>query len=190
MNHPALTRENMEVEVAQSKKVLEENIGQPVSIFCVPGSNQSHPAALAAAPGAGFQAIMTIYDWTNTKGTDLNWLGRTPLHTEYPGPFYSKFDPYKRIHQAMDWGGWIIDYCHCPMPDTPIGASKDCTSQELEARFEAVRRVGGDDVWLAEPNEVVAFLLADEESRKLRAETASPLEGIYDAQLREMYAKF
>jgi hypothetical protein len=36
---------------------------------------------------------------------------------------------------------------------------KDCTTEELERRFETARRLGGGDVWLAEPNEVVDCLL-------------------------------
>jgi hypothetical protein len=60
----------------------------------------------------------------------------------------------------MDLGGWIIDYCHCPLPGQAIHPWKDCTAEELEQRFATVRRVGGDDVWLAEPNEVVEWLLA------------------------------
>jgi len=70
------------------------------------------------------------------------------------------FDPYKRLHQAMDRGGWIVDYCHCPMPGKPIHPAKDCTAEELEERFRTVTRIGGDEVWLAEPNEVMAYLLA------------------------------
>ena len=69
------------------------------------------------------------------------------------------FDPYKRIHQARDCEGWIIDYCHCPMPASPIHPAKDCTTQELEQRFATVCEVGGSDVWLAEPNAVVDWLL-------------------------------
>ena len=113
-------------------------------------------------PLAGYTSILTIYDRVNTRETPLYELGRVPLHTEYPPPFFSVFDPYKRIHQAIDLEGWIIDYCHCPMPDRPIHPAKDCTTQELEQRFEAVRRVGGEDVWIAEPNEVVDWLLAQE----------------------------
>jgi hypothetical protein len=36
----------------------------------------------------------------------------------------------------------------------------------LGERFETVRRVGGDNVWLAEPNEVVEFLLETRASSK------------------------
>jgi hypothetical protein len=81
------------------------------------------------------------------------------LHTEYPPPFFSRFDPYKRLHQAADCGGWVIDYCHCPTPGKAIHPAKDCTLAELARRFETVCRVGGDDVWLAEPNEVVDYIL-------------------------------
>lgn len=170
MTHSAITAANAQYEVAEARKVLQNTLGIPVDIFCVPGDNNSYPASLAVAPQAGYRAIMTIYDDVNRVrstsanrgeggGIDLMRLCRCPLHTEYPPPFYSSFDPYKRLHQAMECGGWVIDYCHCPMPGKPIHPWKDCTIEELEQRFQAVLRVGGDDVWLAEPGEVVAFLL-------------------------------
>lgn len=159
MTHCGVTMDNAEVEVFQARKVLEDALALSVTMFCVPGDNNGHPPALRYAAKAGYTAILTIYDRVNTFDADLLSLGRCPLHTQYPGPFFSVFDPYKRIHQAMDLGGWIIDYCHCPMPDRPIHPAKDCTVQELEQRFATVRRIGGDDVWIAEPNEVVEYLL-------------------------------
>jgi peptidoglycan/xylan/chitin deacetylase (PgdA/CDA1 family) len=159
MTHAAILAENAEYEVVQSRNLLEETLEMPIRMFCVPGNNESYPAARAVAEKAGYRAILTIYDDVNTAETDLLRLCRCPLHTEYPPPFYSKFDPYKRLHQAMDRGGWVIDYCHCPMPGKPVHPWKDCTLEELGERFETVRRVGGDEVWLAEPNEVVEFLL-------------------------------
>ena len=159
MTHCGVTMENAETEVVAARKVLEDALDMPVTMFCVPGNNDGHPPALKHARQAGYTAILTIYDRVNTLDTDPYSLGRCPLHTEYPAPFFSVFDPYKRIHQAIDLGGWIIDYCHCPTPDKPIHPAKDCTTQELEARFKTVRDVGGDDVWLAEPNEVLDFLL-------------------------------
>lgn len=158
MTHGQITDETADYEVAEARCVLEEATGMPVRMFCVPGNNNNYPAALAVAKEAGYDAIMTIYDDVNTADTDLLRLSRCPLHTEYPAPFYSAYDPYKRIHQAIDRGGWIIDYAHCPTPDEPIHPCKDCTIEQLATRFETVRRIGGDDVWLAEPNEVVAFL--------------------------------
>ena len=159
MTHCGCTMENAETEVVEARRVLEEALGFKVPMFCVPGDNTGHAPAVAFAEKAGYTAIMTIYDRVNTRDTDLLSLGRCPLHTEYPAPFHSVFDPYKRIHQAIELEGWIIDYCHCPMPDKPIHPAKDCTTQELEERFATIRRIGGDDVWLAEPNEVVEFLL-------------------------------
>lgn len=187
MTHASTTFENGQYEVVEARKTLEDAIGQPITMFTVPGSNQGHPASLHFAPIGGYRAIMTIYDRVNTKGTDLMWLGRTPLHTEYPGPFYSKFDPYQRLMQAKSVGGWVIDYCHCPMPGTPIHPAKDCTAEELEARFRAVKEIGGDDVWLADPNEVVAFLLEDPESQKLRATRATPESMVEDTVMRALY---
>lgn len=159
MTHANTTPENADVEVVQARTTLEQALGRPVTMYCVPGSNECYPAALTVAAAAGYQAIMTITDMVNTPGTDLMALGRVPIHTRYPGPFYSVFDPYKRLHQAMDLGGWVIDYCHCPWPGQPVHEAKDCTTEELEQRFGTVRRLGGDEVWLAEPNDVVAWLM-------------------------------
>ena len=161
MTHARLTMENAQYEIVESRTVLEEALGLPISVFCVPGNNESYPPARQVAEEAGYEAIMTIYDFVNTRDTDLLRLGRCPLHTEYPPPFYSTFDPYKRLHQAIDKGGWVIDYCHCPTPEKPVHPAKDCTAEELAERFATVRRVGGDEVWLAEPNEVVRYLRDD-----------------------------
>lgn len=187
MTHANTTMENAQTEVIDARKVLEDATGQPISIFTVPGSNQGHPAALAHAAKGGYSAIMTIYDWLNTKGTDLMWLGRAPIHTECPAPFYSKFDPYKRLQQARAAGGWVIDYCHCPLPGTPTHPAKDCTTEELAERFRAVHEIGGDEVWLADPNEVVAYLLDDAESQRLRAAPAKPEDLVLDPQMRSQY---
>ena len=159
MTHGAITTQNADHEVVESRKVLEETLEMPVTIFCVPGSNDSYPAARDVAEKAGYRAIMTIYDEVNTAETDLMRLCRCPLHTQYPPPFYSAFDPYKRLHQAIDCGGWVIDYCHCPMPGKPVHPAKDCTLEQLAGRFETVRRVGGEGVWLAEPSEVLQYIL-------------------------------
>lgn len=159
MTHASTTPENADFEVVQARTTLEQALGRPVTMYCVPGSNACYPAALAVATKAGYGAIMTITDMVNTPETDLMALGRVPIHTRYPGPFFSVFDPYKRLHQARDLGGWVIDYCHCPTPGQPVHEAKDCTLEELQQRFETVRRVGGDEVWLAEPNEVVGWLV-------------------------------
>lgn len=159
MTHGGVTFENAQTEVVEARRVIEEALGVAVTMFCVPGDNTGLPPAVEFADAAGYTSVLTIYDRVNTVDTDLLSLGRCPLHTEYPAPFFSVFDPYKRIHQAMELEGWIIDYCHCPMPDKPIHPAKDCTTQELERRFATVRAIGGEDVWIAEPNDVVQWLL-------------------------------
>jgi hypothetical protein len=159
MTHAGITPENAQHEVVEARTALEGAIELPVRTFCVPGNNEGYPPARAVAEEAGYQAILTIFDDVNTEDTDLLRLCRCPLHTEYPPPFYSAFDPYKRLHQAIDRCGWVIDYCHCPLPGKAIHPWKDCTLEQLAERFETVRRIGGDDVWLAEPNEVVAYLV-------------------------------
>ena len=161
MTHAAITDENAAYEVAEARLALERRLGMPITMFCVPGDNQGYPPVRKIAAEAGYTSILTIYDEVNGPDADLLRLGRCPLHSEFPPPFYSAYDPYKRLHQAMDMGGWVIDYAHCPTPGKAIHPWKDCTLEELDERFETVRRVGGDDVWLAEPNEVVAFLLSE-----------------------------
>lgn len=181
LTHAGINPDNAQDEVVVAREVLEDTLQRPVRIFCVPNDNRSYPAAQAVAAQAGYTAIMTLTDMVNRRETlgrlqpaaatpedlrataeikDVLQLGRVPLHTEYPPPFYSQFDPYKRLHQARDLGGWIIDYCHCPMPGRAVHPWKDCTTGELEERFATVKRVGGDEVWLAEPNEVVEYLLS------------------------------
>jgi hypothetical protein len=159
MTHAGVTAENADYEVVLARKVLEDTLGMPVRMFCVPGDNSGYPPSLAVAEKAGYVAILTIYDNINTIETDLLRLCRVPLHTEYPPPFYSAYDPYKRLHQAIDQAGWVIDYCHCPMPGKAIHPWKDCTLEQLDERFKTVKRVGGEEVWLAEPNEVVNYIL-------------------------------
>jgi hypothetical protein len=181
LTHAGIEPGNAHDEVVEARRVLEKTLHRTVPLFCVPNNNSSYPAALAVAAEAGYTAIMTITDMVNlpaemgrvhpsaatpaepgarSSETGLLQLGRVPLHSEYPPPFYSRFDPYKRLHQAREAGGWVIDYCHCPVPGRAIHPWKDCTAEQLEQRFETVRVVGGDQVWLAEPNEVVEHILS------------------------------
>ncbi len=102
LTHCGVTDENAQDEVVKAKKVLEDAIEQPITIFTVPGTNDGHPPAMKVAAQAGYKAILTIYDRVNLPSSDLMSLGRVPLHTQYPGPFFSEYDPYKRIHQAIE----------------------------------------------------------------------------------------
>ncbi|MBC7288966.1 MAG: polysaccharide deacetylase family protein [Armatimonadetes bacterium] len=177
LTHGPITPETAWKEVVEARAVLGQALGMPITIFCVPGNNDNWPAAAAVAPQAGYKAILTIYDRVNTLDSNLFCLGRVPLHAEYPPPFYSAFDPYKRLHQAIDLGGWVIDYCHCPLPAKPIHPWKDCTLEQLEERFQTVLRVGGDDVWLAEPGEVVEYILQTRSARSGNQESRTGVQG-------------
>jgi hypothetical protein len=159
MTHRGIIAANADYEVAQAKAVLESRVGRETPLFTVPGCNDNYPASIAPARRAGYRGIMTIYDDVNRPDVDLFRLCRVPIHVEYPGPFYSSFDPWKRLHQAMDCGGWIIDYCHCPLPGRAIHPQKDCTLEQLAERFATVCALGGDAVWLVEPNAAVDHII-------------------------------
>ncbi|MGD9496402.1 MAG: polysaccharide deacetylase family protein [Armatimonadota bacterium] len=165
MTHQLITEQNWRNELLESRELLEATLGTPISIFCLPGSNQHFPVVREHAAEAGYQGVLTIYDDINRLPLEAMRLCRVPLHTEYPPPFYSAFDRFKRLHQAQEEGGWVIDYCHCPMPGAPIHPWKDCTLEQLEERFATVLEVGGEDVWLAEPNEVLRWALSASEVR-------------------------
>jgi peptidoglycan/xylan/chitin deacetylase (PgdA/CDA1 family) len=161
LTHPeVITEEAARREIADSRRLLEDILGVSVPVFCVPYDMGNYEISARYASEAGYAAILTLYDHVNRGREDLLKLGRVPIVREFPAPFFSRFDPFRRIQQAAEMGGWIIDYCHCPMPGAPVHPAKDCSLEELERRFDAVLRLGGRDVWLAEVNEVVAFLLA------------------------------
>jgi hypothetical protein len=187
LSHCGVTKENGDQEVVEGMRLCRETLERPITLFTVPGDNNGHAPSIKFAEKAGVTAIMTIYDRINTKDTDLLWLGRMPMHTQFPKPFYTDFDPYKGLYLAMKEGGWVIDYNHCPMPDKPVHPAKDMTSQQLRARFDAVKEIGGDEVWIADPNEVVDFLLKDEEAIRRRESAPSPLASILHPEMLITY---
>jgi len=158
MTHAHITEDNVRTEVYDSRTLLSTTLGTEIDMFCLPGNNDHFETVRKHAHTAGYRAILTIYDDVNGPTPDLLRLCRCPLHHEYPPPFYSAYDPFKRLHQTAAAGGWVIDYCHCPMPGEPVHPWKDCTAEQLARRFETVCEIGGNNVWLAEPNDVVRYL--------------------------------
>lgn len=157
--HVKVTPDNAEKEMGDSKKRLEDILGIPIDVFCIPGNNDAYKIVKNRAKKYGYKAVMTIVDGVNIPG--FNWLNlkRVPLHSYYPKPFYSEFDQYKRIQQAEELGAWIIDYCHCPTPDKPIHPNKDCTLKQLELRFEAIASYNTrGDGWIDEPTRILNYL--------------------------------
>lgn len=160
MTHAGINEKNARYEVVESRKVLEDTLEREIRMFIVPGSNASYPASRQVAEEAGYTSILTLWDAVNTPETELLRLHRTPLIEEHFEPFFCEFDPYCRLHQARDMGGWVIDYTHIARPRHEMKSPpKEISDTHLQQRFEKVLEVGGDDVWLADPNEVVDFLL-------------------------------
>jgi peptidoglycan/xylan/chitin deacetylase (PgdA/CDA1 family) len=149
-SHGAVTAANVDLELGQAKEVLEQATGQPVTVYCAPGSNANmNPAALEGCRRFGYLGAMGITDALNRPDDpDLLWLNRTFLHHQGYGPFFSEFDPFRGVQHARREQGWIIDYLHCPLEE-PVHPNKDCSAAQLRERIETVVIEGGDEVWLA-----------------------------------------
>lgn len=157
-SHQAVNAETADLELGRAKEVLEQAIGQPVTVYCAPGSNANmNEGAIAGCRRFGYLGAMGITDALNRPDDgDLLRLNRTFLHTQGYGPFFSEFDPFRNIQHAQRDRGWIIDYLHCPL-EVAIHPNKDCSAAQLRERIETVVTEGGDDVWLATVEEPVDY---------------------------------
>jgi peptidoglycan/xylan/chitin deacetylase (PgdA/CDA1 family) len=149
-SHKAVNAETADLELGRAKEVLEAAIGQPVTVYCAPGSNVNmNDGALDGCRRFGYLGAMSITDALNRPDdADLLWLNRTFLHTQGYGPFFSEFDPFRNVPHARRDQGWIIDYLHCPL-EKAVHPNKDCSEAQLRERLETIRSEGDDDVWLA-----------------------------------------
>jgi hypothetical protein len=145
-------------ELKLAKQVIEDAIGLPVTVYTSPGNNDNlTPEVVEALKGYGYLAGMSITDDINlSDDDDLLWINRVPLHEKYWGVFDGAYDAYKRIQQAKEDNGWIVDYCHCPL-EKAIHPYKDCTAAHHKKRLETVIKEGGDGCWYANPDEVVDY---------------------------------
>ena len=158
-SHELITPETSDRELRQARDTIEAAIGAPVDLFCSPGDNTNMADhVLSACRQLGYLGAMSLTDALNRPVDELFWLNRTALHDQFYGPFFSEFDPYRNLHHASVDGGWVIDYCHCPL-EVPVHRNKDCSESQLRRRFEAVLGVGGDAVWCAVPEEALAYHL-------------------------------
>lgn len=160
-----VVEENIDLEIYQAKRVLEEAIGRRVTSYCAPGSNDNMtPMITAALQDAGYLCAMSVTDDINPPDGDLWFLNRASnLHRAWT-PLFSAFDPHHRLQQARNKQGWVIDYCHCPAPQIPH-ESKDVYIDEHRARLEAVLATGGDEVWPATAEEIVDYILCRRQTR-------------------------
>jgi len=156
--HQVVNAETADIELEKAKEVLQEAIGEPVTIYCSCGDNQNMNAgALAACKRLGYLGAMSITDALNRPDdADLMWMNRTFLHEQGYAPFYSAFDPFRNIALAKRDRGWIIDYCHCPL-EKAVHPNKDCSEAQLRERIETIKSEGGDDVWLARVEDAVDY---------------------------------
>ncbi|MCE9591392.1 MAG: polysaccharide deacetylase family protein [Planctomycetes bacterium] len=157
-SHEATNAQTADLELGRAKEVLEEAIGEPITIYCSSGDNSNmNDGALAACRRFGYLGAMSLTDALNRpEDADLLWINRTFLHTQGYAPFYSEFDPFRNIPHARRDRGWIIDYLHCPL-EQPVHPNKDCSAAQLRERIETVRAEGGEDLWAARVEEAVDY---------------------------------
>jgi peptidoglycan/xylan/chitin deacetylase (PgdA/CDA1 family) len=164
-SHAVIKPETVDLELRQAREVLEKAIDSPVVLYCSPGNNVNMSEhVLTACRQFGYLGAMSLTDALNRPGDELFWINRTALHDQYYEPFFSEYDPFRNVRHAQEDGGWIIDYCHCPL-ETPIHRNKDCSEAQLRRRFETVLAEGGDEVWCAAPEEVLFYHLTRRHTR-------------------------
>ncbi len=181
-SHEVITPEMLEQELKTARDRIEAAIDAPCDLYCSPGNNMNmSDHVLEYARELGYLGAMSLTDALNRPGDELFWINRTALHDQLYEPFYSEYDPFRNIRHAQQDGGWIIDYCHCPIEEA-IHPRKDCSEAQLRRRFDTVLEEGGEEVWCAVPEEVVYYHQC---RRHLRVETveASAAAQIYRLSL-------
>ena len=154
--------ENARIEVVDATRLLEERLGTPVTTFIAPGSDHCLPYAWPLAEEAGCLSMFGVRDQLNYPDTDLMQLCRPVVYHKLD-EYNRRYDPYRLVHRARETGGWIVDYTHA-VQDELVIPNRELTPTELGNRLEAVTRVGGDEVWLAVPEEVVDYLIMARET--------------------------
>lgn len=140
-------------------QTLERLVGAPVTTLAVSWQDHHHGYTPAEAREAGYLAVFTREDRLNHNHVDedLNALGRSALYVVEGLPLPARtYDPYWRLHQAWDTGGWLVDSAR-QVAENPADPERDVTPALLAERFEKVEEVG--DVWRATPDEVIDYML-------------------------------
>ena len=162
-----IVADNTEQELGEAKKAIEDACDYPVTVYVAPGSSDNlGPAVLEALPKYGYLGGMSITDDINLPDFGL-WLNRPPLHEKFSDLYDSAFDPFKRIAQAKQMKGWIVDYLHCPLEEA-IHDYKDVNAAHHEERMETVASEGKYDCWFANPDRVVDYRYLREAARIYR----------------------
>ena len=154
--------ENARIEVVDAARLLEERLGTLVTTFIAPGSDHCLPYAWPLAEEAGCLSMFGVRDRLNYPDTDLMQLCRPVVYHKLD-EYNRRYDPYRLVYRARETSGWIVDYTHA-VQDELVIPNRELTPAELGTRLEAVTRVGGDEVWLAVPEEVVDYLIMARET--------------------------
>jgi hypothetical protein len=141
--------------LTQQRLKLENAIGHSVQSLAF-GDATSATKLRDVAVQAGFKWQFTLYDALNDADDSSSVIKRAPLYHLGPTPNHLANDPYRLLALARDRGAWVVDVVRL-VDRYPQDSTRDCTPAELEARFKAVRKIGGDEVWLASPEEIAEY---------------------------------
>ena len=108
------------------------------------------------AQKAGFRWLFTRHDDLNAADESTHVIKRSPLYHLGPTPVRLANDPYRLLALARDRGSWVVDVVRL-IDRYPSDPTRDCTPAELEARFRALCKIGGDGVWTASPETVASY---------------------------------
>ncbi len=140
-------------------QALADAVSGPVTLLMVETHDHYHGFTPAQVQAAGYLGVFTLADRLNYNHVDEDlWaLGRAPLYTlEGEVLPHRLYDPYWRLHQARDAGGWLVDSAR-DVTDSPTVPERDVTPALLAERFSKVAEVGG--VWHATPEDVLDYVL-------------------------------
>ena len=84
-------------EVVTSKRILEEAIGQPVTLFHLPGADFSYAPAARLIDEMGFLAVFFCDDRVNDADADLVGIGRCLLYGREGQPWHDLYDLFPRV---------------------------------------------------------------------------------------------
>lgn len=149
-NPPASAR-----DLAQHRRELENALGSPVQCLAF---NDATAAAKwrAVAEQAGFAWQFTLYDALNDANDSSAVIKRAPLYHQGPTPNHLATDPYRLLALARDRGAWVVDVVRL-VDRYPQDSTRDCTPTELEKRFQAVRKIGAENIWIAPPEIIAGY---------------------------------
>ena len=142
-----------------TSQTLEELVGTPITALVVSRQDHHHGFTPEEIQEAGYLSVFTLEDRLNYNHVDedLNALGRAAMYTVESTVLPLRvYDPYWRLHQAWDTGGWLVDSARV-VSDNPANPERNITPALLAERFEKVAEVG--DVWRATPDEVIDYIL-------------------------------